>query len=193
MSKRCCRCEKTKPLNDFPNRITRKDGKMSYCKVCNNKARKENYHKDHRRTILKKREYYAKNKARINRQRSMPKRKEARAKYRANRRKTDLKYDIECRLRDRLSKALRVKGTCKCAPTLELLGCSVEYLRQHLEKQFSKGMTWKNRVLWHIDHILPCASFDLTNPEEQRRCFHYSNLQPMWAADNLRKGASVEN
>jgi HNH endonuclease. len=52
-------------------------------------------------------------------------------------------------------------------------------------------MSWDNygRDGWHIDHIRPCASFDLTDPEQQRQCFHYTNLQPLWAADNIRKGA----
>jgi hypothetical protein len=67
----------------------------------------------------------------------------------------------------------------------------VEQLRQHLEAQFTDGMSWDNygRDGWHIDHIRPCASFDLTDPEQQRQCFHYTNLQPLWAADNIRKGA----
>ena len=80
-------------------------------------------------------------------------------------------------------------GTSKSAATLELLGCSVEELKKHLENQFIKGMTWNNYGLhgWHIDHIKPCASFDLTKEEEQRKCFHYTNLQPLWAKDNLSK------
>jgi len=72
---------------------------------------------------------------------------------------------------------------------LDLLGCTVEELRAHLEKQFKRGMSWSNYGRWHIDHIRPCASFDLTDPEQQRICFHYSNLQPLWAEENMRKGA----
>ena len=71
-----------------------------------------------------------------------------------------------------------------------LIGCSLEELKKHLESQFKPGMSWKNRGRngWHIDHIKPCASFDLSKSEEQHKCFHYSNLQPLWAKENLRKG-----
>ena len=61
----------------------------------------------------------------------------------------------------------------------------------HLEKQFQPGMSWDNHGYdgWHVDHIRPCASFDLTDEEQVRKCFHYTNLQPLWAKDNLRKGS----
>jgi hypothetical protein len=62
-------------------------------------------------------------------------------------------------------------------------------LMAHLESQFLPGMSWANRRLWHIDHQRPCASFNLTNPAQQHACFHFSNLRPLWAADNLAKGA----
>jgi len=68
-----------------------------------------------------------------------------------------------------------------------LLGCSLKTLKQHLENQFKPGMTWENHGKWHIDHIRPCASFDLSKPEEQKKCFHYTNLRPLWAEENLRR------
>ena len=74
---------------------------------------------------------------------------------------------------------------------MKLCGCSLEKLKQHLESQFTEGMTWDNKGDWHVDHIKPCASFDLTNPEEQKKCFHYTNLQPLWALDNMKKGAKL--
>ena len=69
----------------------------------------------------------------------------------------------------------------------DLLGCSIQDARRYLEDQFTKGMSWENHGEWHIDHRKPCASFDLTNVEEQRVCFHYTNLQPLWASENLSK------
>ena len=88
-----------------------------------------------------------------------------------------------------LRKALLTVGGKKQSKTFELLGYSVEDLKKHLESQFKDGMSWSNhgKFGWHIDHILPCASFDLTNPEEQKKCFHYSNLQPLWWNENLAK------
>jgi hypothetical protein len=86
---------------------------------------------------------------------------------------------------------MRRANVVKKIKTLELVGCTVPELRQHLEAQFTEGMTWDSygRHGWHVDHIRPCASFDLTDPEQQRQCFHYTNLQPLWAVDNIRKGA----
>ena len=90
-------------------------------------------------------------------------------------------------LRSRVHGAVR-KGY-KSSQTMELVGCNYDSLLSHLENQFKDGMSWENYGFygWHIDHIRPCASFDLTDPKQQRECFHFSNLQPLWAEDNLRK------
>jgi Prasinovirus endonuclease VII len=89
----------------------------------------------------------------------------------------------QSRIRDAL------KNGWKSARTCELLGCSIPELRQHLENQFRPGMTWENYgPVWHIDHIKPCAKFNLTDPAQQRKCFHFSNLQPLFAIENIRKG-----
>lgn len=68
-----------------------------------------------------------------------------------------------------------------------LLGCTGEEFKHHLESKFQPGMSWENMSGWHIDHIRPCVSFDLTDLEEQKRCFHFSNLQPLWALENQKK------
>ncbi len=102
---------------------------------------------------------------------------------------TDATYRMVNNLRRRLGNAMR--GHSKSASTLALLGCTPEECFRHLERQFKDGMSWDNRREWHIDHIRPIASFDLSLEAEQRRCFHYSNLQPLWAAENLRKGAKL--
>jgi hypothetical protein len=73
-----------------------------------------------------------------------------------------------------------------------MLGCTIEELWKHLEKKFKPGMTKENHGKWHVDHIIPCAIFDLSKPEEQIKCFHYTNLQPLWAIDNIRKGKIYE-
>ena len=81
----------------------------------------------------------------------------------------------------------------KSDSTMNLLGCTIQEAREYLEKQFKEGMTWENHghETWHIDHIIPCASFDLTDPEQQKKCFHYTNLQPLWAKENMSKGAKI--
>jgi hypothetical protein len=94
-------------------------------------------------------------------------------------------------LRSRLSMMLRYKW--KSGSTLTLLGCSFDDFVIYLESKFEVGMTGENYgTVWHVDHIMPCAIFDLTKPEHQRRCFHFSNLQPLFASDNLRKGAKIQ-
>lgn len=72
---------------------------------------------------------------------------------------------------------------------MEFIGCSMTQLKSHLSSQFKDGMSWDNygRKGWHIDHIIPCYSFDLIDPNEQKKCFHYTNLQPLWWLDNCRK------
>jgi hypothetical protein len=105
------------------------------------------------------------------------------------RRVRDSAYRILVSCRNRIVKAIR-RGD-KSAPTLELLGCSPEHLKVWLTFYFQPGMTWKNYgKVWHIDHTKPCAAFDLSEPAQQRECFQYTNLQPMFAAENLSKGAS---
>lgn len=119
------------------------------------------------------------------------------AKKARERRQRSVIITLKSRLRCRINVALRNcrKGLRKCDTTLSLLGCSYDELKQYCESLFTKGMTWDavfdGRI--HLDHVKPCASFDLTNVEEQNQCFHFSNLRPMWARDNLIKGARLPN
>jgi hypothetical protein len=94
-------------------------------------------------------------------------------------------------LSSRIHKAItrNGNGARKAASTMELIGCTITEIRSHLEGKFLPGMTWDNcgRNGWHIDHIRPCDSFNLEDPDQQRICFHFKNLQPMWEADNISK------
>ena len=113
------------------------------------------------------------------------------AQYVRERRQKDIKFKVVINLRHRANMALR--GTVKSKRTMELLGTSIDNFWSHLESKFKPGMTRNNYgKRWHIDHVIPCASFDLTKPEEQFKCFHYTNLQPLWAKENLKKGAKLE-
>lgn len=123
-------------------------------------------------------------------------------KYRAMTRKwhrkkylEDNEFRLKESLRSRVAQAIRKDYGEKAYRTLELVGCSIPALKNHIAKQFLPGMAWENYGVrgWHIDHKLPCASFDLTDPAQQKKCFHHTNLQPLWAKDNLSKGAKFEN
>jgi hypothetical protein len=103
----------------------------------------------------------------------------------------DSGFRLRVNLRALVRNSLAAHSASKSGKTMDLTGCSWLELRAHLESQFLPGMSWENRGAWHIDHIIPCASFDLTDPEQQKACFHYTNLQPLWAEDNIKKGARL--
>ncbi len=96
----------------------------------------------------------------------------------------------EVGIRRRLAMSLRkrLRSAIKFGSHVQNLGCSIEELKSYLESKFQPGMSWENREKWHIDHILPLSKFDLSDPEQLRKACHYSNLQPLWAFDNMSKG-----
>lgn len=100
---------------------------------------------------------------------------------------------IKKNLRNRLYVLVRrEKKAVKFKSAVKLVGCSVPELLIHLESRFKRGMTWKNYgPVWHVDHILPCTSFDLMKEDEQRRCFHFLNLQPLFAKENISKSNRI--
>lgn len=106
-----------------------------------------------------------------------------------NKRKINPQFAIANNMRGRINTALRTVGLRRNKPLEKMIGCSVVQLMSHLERLFLPGMTWQNRRQWHVDHITPCAAFDLQDETQRARCFHFTNLQPLWARDNLRKGA----
>ena len=98
---------------------------------------------------------------------------------------------IQRSLRGRLRAAVKKQGAKKFKTTFKLVGCSLQTLMKYLESKFKPGMSWENYGLltWHIDHIKPVSKFNLLDPIEQRKCFHYTNLQPLWAKENIKKSA----
>ena len=195
--KTCTKCNEEKLLEDFHKQSKGKFGRNAVCKVCR-KIAKAKYYKENRdsclersnkwklnnkeRTSQYRKEWNRKNKDRVN---------DRRRSYCKERYANDINFRLLTLLRNRLSKF--VSGKYKSKGTMKLLGCSLEVLRSHLESQFTDGMTWDNQGMkgWHIDHIIPCSSFDLTQPDQQRQCFHYTNLQPLWEKDNLKKGSTL--
>lgn len=102
--------------------------------------------------------------------------------------KSDSTYRLQVILRTRFKRAL--KNNSKKESVLKLIGCSIDELKMYLEKQFKTGMSWENYGIytWHIDHIIPCFKFDLSKLKEREKCFHYTNLRPLWAKENLTRG-----
>jgi len=192
--KTCTKCNQSKALTEFNKHCRTPDGLAYRCKVCckeyYKKYRKNNLEKERARS----RKYQQKNpekcRASVRKSQQRPEyKKRVNARLR-ERRKTDPQYQLLCNLRCRLRRAL--KGLAKSASTMTLVGCSTRHTKDHLEKQFQPGMTWENYgPVWHVDHMMPCASFDLTDPEQQRRCFHYTNLQPLWGTENISKGDNI--
>ena len=153
--------------------------------------RKEYYLKNKERRLKQTKEWCLKNKER--RKLNSIKYKEKRKERRKFLEKNSIKHQIAKRIKKTMNAALFKQKVIKSKKTLELLGCSWQEARDHLESQFKEGMTWENRGFygWHIDHIIPISSFDLTDPEQQKKCFHYTNLQPLWWHENLSKGAKI--
>lgn len=205
--KRCCLCKEIKPATTeyFGKASKNKDGLKHRCKECRSKRE---YQLNAEAIKSKRKKYYQNNKEKILEITSQYKQENAEwykkyyqsyykenadkiklnvKNYRRKRAQEDINFRLLIRYRTRLYKAL--KGICKSLRTTELIGCSIEELKRHLEKQFKDGMSWGNYGEWHVDHIIPCAMFDLTNEEELRKCFHYTNLQPLWAEENIRKSS----
>jgi len=192
----CTKCKKEKKIDNFSKRKNRKKEIMSECRDCHNvrrkKKRKEN--KEWRDEQNKKgREYRASHKeerSKYNKEYSK-KNKQRRAKRIRIRKKNDPNFRLRTMLSLRITSALKQQATNKSLKTMDLLGCSMNFFMTYIEKQFDDNMNWENygRYGWHIDHIKPCAMFDLTNIEQQKICFHYTNLRPLWWSDNIKKSS----
>tara|TARA_R110000764_G_scaffold19848_1_gene51652 strand:+ start:26 stop:352 length:327 start_codon:yes stop_codon:yes gene_type:complete len=98
-------------------------------------------------------------------------------------------FKLKCNLRQRAYSAFKNKGYSKDSKTQEMLGVDWEVCKAHIERQFTKGMNWANYSKWHVDHIIPLAS--AKTPERLKQLCHYSNLQPMWAEDNIMKSDKI--
>ena len=115
--------------------------------------------------------------------------KKNRNKYQKSRYDRDENFKIRKTLRTRINSALRAQGASRTASAVKDLGCTIPEFKAYMEGLFKPGMTWDNHSLdgWHIDHIRPLVAFDLSDPEQQKLACHYTNLQPLWAEDNLSK------
>lgn len=189
--KRCSKCGCVKPLELFHRELSTEDGRARWCKECKREHRIENteayraagrrcYWKDPAKAIAGCRKSQIKYADRV--------RKTSTA-YCRKRRQTDPAYRLANTWRSRIGQAIR--NYEKSDSSENLLGCSWDQFLGHLELRFEPGMCWDNYGQWHVDHIRPLARFDLSKPEEQRAALHWSNHQPLWAKDNLSKGAKI--
>jgi hypothetical protein len=141
--------------------------------------------------IAKDPEKYRKAKARDSRKHRAAFAQKNGACYSTLRRRRDAQFAMVLALRSRVGVALSRQNARKSNRTLKLVGCTTSELMSHLESQFAPGMSWENRSEWHIDHIIPLAKFDLKDPVQQAAAFHFTNLQPLWATENMRKSNKV--
>jgi hypothetical protein len=117
-------------------------------------------------------------------------------KHNKLKRQTNPQWKLKANLRGRYLDALKRHTSGgkvnKHHSAIELLGCDIEFYKQYIENQFHPDMTWENHgIVWEIDHIIPCASFDLTDSKQQKECFHYLNTQPLHKSDNRSKGDKI--
>jgi hypothetical protein len=206
MTKVCVRCKVEKPCSFFGKDMRAKDDLKSACRECRNlevktprqrrmkKARRHKYDNSEKGKAYYKnrmRQSYAQKRAReIQRKYMLKPESKQRANLNSKKRYwSDLNYRICKNIRNRINGAL-VRGY-KSDSSISLLGCSIPELKAYLSRKFTEGMSFENYGKWQIDHIRPCCSFDLKEPEQQKQCFHFTNLQPLWAKDNLSKGAKL--
>lgn len=169
MRKVCNKCNEEKDTGEFYKRKASKDGFQSFCKQCKLKVAKTKEYADWRKGY-----------------RQTPSQKEY-----ARSRRDNISYRVQDNMSRRIRHAI-TKGHFS-TDTEKLLGCSYEELMNKIKSQWKEGMSWDNyghgNDKWHMDHIRPCCSFDLTDEEQVKECFHHSNLQPMWQPDNIKKGS----
>lgn len=177
LEKKCKNCSKIKLLEDFHNQKGGKLGKHSKCKPCRASLKKSYYHKNKETIKVKNSEYQKDYYQRVEV-------KESRRAY-MNSYRQNIHNKLAHNLRVRLNTALR-RGY-KTSSAVNSLGCSLKDLKNYLESYFQPGMSWENYGEWHIDHIKPLASFDLQNELEFKKACNYTNLQPLWAAQNFSK------
>jgi len=194
-TKVCNECRLEKTLLEFYKRTDTPNGYRNNCKECklknNHRWLKENKEK----VISVGKIWREKNKESIRERikeweiKNYQKLRDGKNKRAKERRKEDSVYHLIGKMRCRLWKYLKILNITKKNKTFDIVGCSPEFLKEHLENQFVVGMGWDNRNEWHIDHIIPLSS--AKTEEELYGLCHYTNLQPLWAEDNLKKSNKI--
>lgn len=190
--KTCNKCKIEKELEDFPPKKSSPDGRYTICRSCRNKDYNKNYYK----YKLRKKLYHIKNKDKIHQaQKEWEKENRShRAEYQRLRRQNNINIRLKNIIRRRLKEIL---GSNKSLSSEKYTGINLDGLKSHLQKTaINNGYlnfninTYSGKE-YHVDHIIPCASFNLENLEEQKKCFHYTNLQILKAKTNILKGDKI--
>ena len=196
----CTKCKEKKEYINFCKDKSRISGYNVTCKKCANQYRLDNkehlkeyqkkYRLDNKESILKlRKDYYLNNKEKVlshNKEYRLNN-KEKLNYFRVNKKIKNPLFRLRCNVGSLILKSITRQGYSKKSKTYEYLGCTFKEFKLHLEKQFTEGMNWENQGKWHIDHIIPLSS-GKTEEEIYKLC-HYTNLQPLWAEDNIKKGS----
>lgn len=198
--KKCNRCKQELETTCFHKNKVFPDGLAHYCKSCRNQYYKssptsQEYDKRYRTENKEKRKATVKKHYNNNKQKISDRKKREyqlnKEKYalKERRRRGNIQYKIKSNISARIRSLVNKKELG--VKTVDILGCTEVFFKKYIENQFKFGMNWENYGLhgWHLDHIKPCAAFDLTDEKQLRECFHYSNFQPLWASENLSKGS----
>lgn len=201
--RRCNICNQDKEISQFHKWKHGPDGLKRECKECRKNETKAYYLKNSESIKLKSSDYRKNNPEKVKevKKRIYERNKESilltNKKYRTKnrkiitsknleRRKTDPIHKLKYLMNTRLLVFLKSKNITKKNKTFNIVGCTPNELKTHLESKFVDGMSWDNQGKWHIDHKIPLSS--AKNEEEIYKLCHYSNLQPLWAIDNIKKG-----
>jgi len=212
--KECTKCHILKDICDFGIRKDRKSGYRSSCKECSseiskkwinknqtyvqerNKTYNKKYYNDNLDYIKERHKNYYVNNTEFCKEKMVDFKKNNpnyNKDYDKERKLIDPIYKLNIIIRGRINKFFKLNEINKKNNTFDIVGCSPIFLKEYIENKFTEGMSWDNRGLfgWHIDHIIPLSS--AKTEEEIYTLCHYTNLQPLWAEDNLRKGNKILN
>lgn len=195
----CTKCQEEKPLDQFNKDKTKKDGLRPICKICTGKQQKQYAQKNKAKIAEYQKEYAKKNQKTLqkNKRRHYLKHKDKILKrvnsWHNKNYANDESYKLKCIIRRnsyRVADAVKYDKTMK---SLDYLGCSLEEFKAHIESQWQEGMTWENHSAdgWHIDHIKPLDWY-IKNSDDPWQANHYTNLQPLWAKENLSKNNKIK-
>jgi len=176
-TKICSKCETEKEFNCFSKNTNSKDGMMTQCKICRSELEFIYRQNNKQKNKLRRKKYYENN-------------KDKHLEYFISKRNTDEIFKLKDNIRRRINVFLSLHNISKKNKTFDIVGCSPEFLKEFLENKFTEGMSWdKMGKDIHIDHIIPLSS--AKTEEEVYGLCHYTNLQPLWAYDNLSKGDKI--